>query len=150
MVLPVSRSVSGNRIKYIPAGVLQHSRGLALLELRGNPLVGVDPHAFSFLPKLRKLILSDAKDLSEFPSLNGTSALEILRLDRASLHTVPTTLCQTCPKLKSLDLKSNRIVSLEGRMFQGLSLLHDLLLSHNLINAIPQDAFHGLEKLQVL
>lgn len=47
-------------------------------------------------------ILSDARDLSVFPSLNGTSALEILRLDRASLTGVPPTLCETCPKLKSL------------------------------------------------
>lgn len=55
--LPALRelSVSGNRIKYIPAGVLQRSPELALLELRDNPLVGVDPHAFSFLPRLRKL-----------------------------------------------------------------------------------------------
>ena len=28
---------------------------LALLELKGNPLTGVDAHAFSFLPRLRKL-----------------------------------------------------------------------------------------------
>lgn len=50
-----TRSVSGNRIKYIPEGALQKSPGLALLELKGNPLAAVHPHAFSFLPKLRKL-----------------------------------------------------------------------------------------------
>lgn len=49
------RSISGNRIKYIPCCALQKSPGLALLELKGNPLAGVHPHAFSFLPKLRKL-----------------------------------------------------------------------------------------------
>lgn len=47
-------------------------------------------------------ILSDARELSVFPSLNGTGALEILRLDRASLTGVSTNLCTTCPKLKSL------------------------------------------------
>lgn len=47
-------------------------------------------------------IMSDARELTEFPSLNGTSALEILRLDRASLYSVPSSLCRTCPKLKSL------------------------------------------------
>ncbi|XP_075234982.1 G-protein coupled receptor rickets [Lycorma delicatula] len=165
-------SVSGNRIKYIPSGILQRSHGLALLELKGNPLVGVDPHAFSFLPKLRKLILSEARELTEFPSLNGTTALEILRLDRASLYSVPSTLCSTCPRLKSLDIKSNnlskvpdlggcrdlrvldlagnRITSLEGKLFKGLNQLHDLLLSHNLITKVPRDAFHGLTRLQVL
>lgn len=49
------RSISGNRIKYIPAGLLQKTPGLALLELKGNPLIAVDSHAFSFLPRLRKL-----------------------------------------------------------------------------------------------
>ncbi|KAK3914592.1 Leucine-rich repeat-containing G-protein coupled receptor 5 [Frankliniella fusca] len=165
-------SVSGNRIKYIPEGALQKSPGLALLELKGNPLAGVHPRAFSFLPKLRKLILSDARDLTEFPSLNGTAALEILRLDRASLREVPASLCITCPKLKSLDMKSNKLTrvpelsackelrvldlasngisSLEGRPFTGLRQLHDLLLSHNAIKSLPQDALDGLTKLQVL
>ncbi|XP_065158944.1 lutropin-choriogonadotropic hormone receptor isoform X2 [Atheta coriaria] len=165
-------SISGNRIKYIPSGLLQKTPGLALLELKGNPLVGVDTHAFSFLPRLRKLILSDARELSTFPSLNGTSALEILRLDRAGISSVPATLCYTCPGLKSLDLKSNKLVevpdlsnckdirvldlagnkinSLESRPFKGMSQMHDLLLAHNDIHHISYDAFYGLSKLQVL
>nr|XP_014291441.1 lutropin-choriogonadotropic hormone receptor [Halyomorpha halys] len=165
-------SLSGNKIKYIPSGILQKSQGLAHLELKGNPLVGVDPHSFSFLPKLRKLVLSDARELKEFPSLNGTSALEILRIDRASIRYVPETLCKTCPRIKSLDMKlnelthvpnlsgckdlrildlaGNKISSLEGRLFQGLSQMHDLLLSKNEITKIPKDAFYGLSKLQVL
>ncbi|XP_047004598.1 lutropin-choriogonadotropic hormone receptor-like [Schistocerca americana] len=165
-------SVSGNRIKYIPGGVLQQAPGLALLELRGNPLVAVAPTAFSHLPRLRKLILSDARELTEFPNLEGTTALEILRLDRAGLQEVPASLCSICPRLRSLDvrlnkltripdlnackdlrvldLSSNRIASLEGQPFLGLSLLHDLLLAHNSIPRLPKDAFEGLPRLQVL
>ncbi|XP_050497267.1 follicle-stimulating hormone receptor [Diabrotica virgifera virgifera] len=165
-------SISGNRIKYIEGGLLQKTPALALLELKGNPLIGVDAHAFSFLPRLRKLILSDARELSTFPNLNGTSALEILRLDRAGISSVPESLCSTCPRLKSLDLKSNKlnavpdlnrckdmrvldlasnnIKDIEGRPFRGMYLMHDLLLAHNLIEYIPQDAFYNLSKLQVL
>lgn len=51
----VFRSLSGNRIKFVPEGILQRSQGLALLELKGNPLIGVHPYAFASLPKLRKL-----------------------------------------------------------------------------------------------
>lgn len=47
-------------------------------------------------------ILSDARGLSTFPSLNGTSALDILRLDRAGITSVPSTLCYTCPRLRIL------------------------------------------------
>ncbi|XP_044255117.1 lutropin-choriogonadotropic hormone receptor isoform X3 [Tribolium madens] len=165
-------SISGNRIKYIRGGLLQKTPALALLELKGNPLTGVDAHAFSFLPRLRKLILSEARELSTFPNLNGTTALEILRLDRAGISSVPSTLCTTCPRLKSLDLKSNKlktipdlnnckemrvldlasnhIRSLENRPFRGMYQMHDLLLAHNEIQYIPQDAFYNLSRLQVL
>ncbi|XP_008192240.1 lutropin-choriogonadotropic hormone receptor isoform X3 [Tribolium castaneum] len=165
-------SISGNRIKYIRGGLLQKTPALALLELKGNPLTGVDAHAFSFLPRLRKLILSEARELSTFPNLNGTTALEILRLDRAGISSVPSTLCTTCPRLKSLDLKSNKlktipdlndcremrvldlasnhIRTLENRPFRGMYQMHDLLLAHNEIQYIPQDAFYNLSRLQVL
>ncbi|CAG9766983.1 unnamed protein product [Ceutorhynchus assimilis] len=186
-------SISGNRIKYIAGGLLQQTPALALLELKGNPLVAVDSHAFSHLPRLRKLqiwiiglfsllafilkppfcrILSDAKELSTFPNLNGTGALEILRLDRAGLTHVPALLCNFCPKLKSLDVKSNKldrvpdlsdcremrvldlasnsIRSVEGKPFQGMYQMHDLLLAHNRIQYIPHDAFYNLSKLQFL
>lgn len=49
------RSLSGNNIVYVPDGILQRSQGLALLELKGNPLRAVHPYAFASLPKLRKL-----------------------------------------------------------------------------------------------
>ncbi|XP_022172830.1 leucine-rich repeat-containing G-protein coupled receptor 5 [Myzus persicae] len=165
-------SLSGNNIKFVPDGILQRSQGLALLELKGNPLIGVHPYAFASLPKLRKLVLSEARELTEFPNLNGTSALEVLRIDRASIYSIPDTLCTTCPKLKSLDIKSNRlsripnlnkckelrvldlannhIASLDGSLFRNLSHLHDLLLGHNYITSVPRDAFHGLVQLKVL
>lgn len=52
--------------------------------------------------KLFFRVLSEARELTEFPNLNGTSALEVLRIDRASIYDIPDTLCMTCPKLKSL------------------------------------------------
>ncbi|XP_039295282.1 lutropin-choriogonadotropic hormone receptor [Nilaparvata lugens] len=165
-------SVSGNRIKFVAGGILQRAPSLSLLELKGNPLVGVDPLAFSALPKLRKLILSEARELREVPCLNGTTGLEILRLDRASITSIPSSLCHTCPRLKSLDFKSNKLTrvpdlggckdlrvlelsgnqinSLAGRPFVGLHQLHDLLLAHNVIPYLPPDAFTGLTRLQVL
>ncbi|XP_050544961.1 leucine-rich repeat-containing G-protein coupled receptor 5 [Daktulosphaira vitifoliae] len=165
-------SLSGNNIKYIPDGILQRSQGLTLLELKGNPLIGVHPYAFASLPKLRKLVLSEARELTEFPNLNGTSALEFLRIDRASIYSIPDSLCITSPEIKSLDIKwnklsripnlnkcknlrlldlaNNHISSLEGSLFRNLSRLHDLLLSYNYITSVPRDAFYGLLQLKVL
>lgn len=117
-------------------------------------------------------ILSDVRALQNFPDLDGCYALEVLKLDRAGLTEIPENLCKQIPRLKSLELKtnkleripvlgncrelrlldlsSNRIESLTGRPFQGLKQLHDLLLSYNKIQAIPQDAFIGVPKLQLL
>jgi hypothetical protein len=54
------------------------------------------------------------------------------------------------PFFVSRDLASNQIDSLEGNLFKGLSLLHDLLLCNNAIQTVPEDAFHGLPALQLL
>ncbi|XP_046748582.1 lutropin-choriogonadotropic hormone receptor isoform X1 [Diprion similis] len=165
-------SITNNRIQRIESGLLQHLGNLESLDLRGNPIKEIHPGSFQELKKLRKLILSNVRDLKEFPNLNGTGALELLRLDRARLKEVPAGLCQTCPKLKSLDLKSNyltriptltecsdlrvldltsnMISSLSGQPFRNLSALHDLLLSNNNLRSLPGDGFDGLFKLQVL
>lgn len=50
----------------------------------------------------------------------------------------------------SRDLSNNLIEDLKGRPFHGLKQLHDLLLSYNRIQIIPQDAFQGIAKLQLL
>ncbi|XP_055684982.1 lutropin-choriogonadotropic hormone receptor isoform X2 [Lutzomyia longipalpis] len=163
-------SASNNRIRWLSKHDLP--RSLTALDLRANPLSGIKPGAINNMPRLRKLVLSDARSLLELPSLDGCGALEILRVDRASLSKVPFNLCKTCPRLKSLELKSNRlrvvpelssckelrvldlagnlITSLHGAPFQGLGQLHDLLLAHNEIQEIPRKAFSGAEKLQVL
>lgn len=48
------------------------------------------------------------------------------------------------------DLSENKIDSVHGKLFKGLTQLHDLLLSYNKITSIPYDAFIGLSKLQLL
>lgn len=49
------RSFSGNKIKFIPGGIFQKAPNLTLLELKGNPIITIDPNAFSNLPNLKKL-----------------------------------------------------------------------------------------------
>ncbi|XP_066589502.1 lutropin-choriogonadotropic hormone receptor [Prorops nasuta] len=165
-------SLSNNRIEEIRENDFARSYNLESIDLRGNPVKRIHHRAFRNLGKLRKLILSDTKELEIFPNFDGAGALELLRLDRARLKDVPSTFCYHCPRLKSLDLKSNllpeipdlancldlrvldltgnRISSLTGAPFKNLRSLHDLLLSHNRLRTIPRDSFHGLSELQVL
>lgn len=56
-------------------------------------------------------VLSDAKSLSELPSLEGCSSLEILRMDRANISVMPNTLCRNSSHLKSLYVELNRLFS---------------------------------------
>ncbi|XP_044016215.1 lutropin-choriogonadotropic hormone receptor isoform X2 [Aphidius gifuensis] len=165
-------SISNNKIRGLGIGVFHENVNLVSLDLRGNPIKTIYWEVFINKSKLRKLIMSDIRGLQDFPNLNGTSSLEVLKLDRASLTDVPEDLCKHAPKLKSLDLKSNyllkipnlidckelrlldvgsnEISSLWGQPFLNQWNLHDLLLSNNNIRIIPQDAFTGLVRLQVL
>ncbi|XP_076163087.1 G-protein coupled receptor rickets isoform X2 [Ptiloglossa arizonensis] len=165
-------SLSNNRIEALEERVFQSVINLVSLDLRGNPIKEIHGNTFQNLRKLRKLILSNLKELRIFPNLNGTRSLEVLRLDRAQVTNVPVDLCEQCPRLKSLDMKSNyltelpnlrncselrvldlasnQIASLLDEPFEGLRMLHDLLLSNNKLHVIPSDALTGLSKLQVL
>ncbi|XP_072757310.1 thyrotropin receptor isoform X2 [Anoplolepis gracilipes] len=165
-------SISNNRIEQLTRDELRHASNLVSLDLRGNPIKKIRDDTFRNLGKLRKLILSNAKELRIFPNLNGATSLEILRIDRSQLKEVSSNLCQQCPKLKSLNMKSNhltevpnlrdckelRVLDLASNMisvlpddvFKGLNMLHDLLLSNNNLQSISSDAFIGLSRLQVL
>ncbi|XP_078050544.1 G-protein coupled receptor rickets isoform X2 [Augochlora pura] len=165
-------SLSNNKIETLDGPVFRRLANLLSLDLRGNPIKEIHGDAFRDLRKLRKLILSNLKELRIFPDLNGTRSLEVLRLDRAQIKDVPANLCGNCPRLKSLDLKSNyltempnlrncselrvldlasnQITSLMDEPFRGLNLLHDLLLSNNRLRIVTGDMFVGLPKLQVL
>ncbi|XP_070545787.1 leucine-rich repeat-containing G-protein coupled receptor 5-like [Ptychodera flava] len=178
---PVAISVLGNleeldlernRIPYIRDHAFAGNPELMTLKLLGNKIQTVGKYAFSNMPRLEKLVLSAASDLIEFPDLTGSYNIETLHLDRGSLHSVPDNLCQLLPKLKSLDLHSNKIpaipdlsechqlriinlggnnvVSLEGGPLKDLNKLRDLTLNNNDLKYLPKDAFEGLNQLQYL
>ena len=47
-------------------------------------------------------MVSEAREVTEFPNLNGSSSLELIRLDRASIGSIPIDLCEVVPNLRSL------------------------------------------------
>ncbi|XP_071520837.1 uncharacterized protein [Panulirus ornatus] len=164
--------LASNRLTYVAEDSLTGMTRLEEVDLHANPLLTVHHRAFSNLPALFKLILKEAKQLQEFPDLNGTRSLEMIRIDRASLTSVPSDLCNAIPRLRSLnlqrndigdlpdlnrchhlrliDLSNNNISTFRSKPFRNLSYLQDLLLQGNRISAIHNDTFRGLDRLQVL
>ncbi|XP_077994415.1 thyrotropin receptor-like [Glandiceps talaboti] len=160
-----------NNIEYIK-NYAYAGNPISDIDLTGNPIQTVGKHAFSNMPKLKRVTLSEASDLIEFPDFTGSNNIITLQLDRASILSLPDNLCELLPNLKSLDLHSNKIVaipnlsgckelgiinlggneitSLEGKLLNGLSKLKDLTLNNNYITHIPADAFIGLTGLEYL
>ncbi|GFY78437.1 lutropin-choriogonadotropic hormone receptor [Trichonephila inaurata madagascariensis] len=149
-----------------------HWKKLTNIEFSGNPIASFDKSTFSELPHLKKLTLSEIRQLDEFPNIKGTSSLEHLRIDRANLKMVPADICsaapflrslsfksnlltqipkiESCLELKLLDLSYNNILAIEDNSFKNQANLIDLFLSHNSITEIRMESFKGLLKLQVL
>ncbi|CAG0885133.1 unnamed protein product [Darwinula stevensoni] len=165
-------TLAGNRISSLEAFAFKGNPSLTFVEVKGNPIVSLHQQAFSQMPKLKRLILSDLPGLTSFPDLNGTSSLEVLKIDRTKLTSIPVHLCRLTPKIISLDLKlnefeevpsldeclrlrlldltSNQVRNISGAKFSNLSELHDLHIAFNHISEIPADAFLGLDNLQIL
>jgi len=69
------------------------------------------------------------KELRQFPSLNGSVALELIRIDRAEIRSLPSHLCHFVPRLRSLEVKSNAIETMPD--LSNCRNLRLLDMSHN-------------------
>lgn len=134
--------------KPYPQHILYES--LALLDLSNNHLVRIDSGAFSAVPKLRWL------DISNNPSITFERDGQIFRgLERSLTHlglrnismkSVPPL---NLPHLKSLDLAYNNLPSLSIESTQNLTRLRSLDISYNDLSTVPV-ATHSLLKLRWL
>ena len=157
--------ISNNKITTIPPSILQKCAKLRKFEINGNPILTVHHQAFIHLPKLEELRISEARDVTTLPDLNGTVSLELLRFDRASIDTIPSKLCENCPKLRSLELKGNKLKTIPKlrrcRELRMLDLTNNHVQFHTsrideklngsiIFEASPPTPFEGLEKLHDL
>ena len=103
------RDMGENEITLIPQGLLQNCPSLKQIEFKNNPIRDIEPNAFVHLPWLQKLVISEARELTTFPNLNGTHSLDLVRLDRSKIKHIPYSICLQSPNLRSLELKSNHL-----------------------------------------
>ncbi|XP_052222011.1 lutropin-choriogonadotropic hormone receptor-like [Dreissena polymorpha] len=168
----VDLEIANNRISTIADSLFRSNRRLEFLKLNDNPLQTVGSGAFSGMPHLRQLELSEVRGISEFPNLTGSAGLKKVILDRASIGRLPENLCEHvpllnvfdvhanfirdippmtgCSELTQLNFGNNDISSIENRPFDGLQALKDLILSNNKITYISAEAFASLVSLEYL
>ncbi|KAL0962863.1 hypothetical protein UPYG_G00346480 [Umbra pygmaea] len=142
--------LANNRITQITLEQLRPLVGLHTLDLSNNNIVDIKSDSFPTLP-LKNLIMNNNRistlEMGCFANLSST--LQILRLNRNRLSTIPAKIFQL-PQLQHLELNRNRVRRVEGLTFHGLHALRSLKMQRNGINRLMDGAFWGLSNMEVL
>lgn len=120
-------SVSQNRILNLAGAPIQFNR-LWYLDLSGNQLSEISRNAFSIMPNLSFL------NMSNNPHLN----------------TIPHTLFHEASELVTVDLSHNGLKSLPVALFAKSMNLENIYLSDNAIQEIPEGAFANIRNLTLV
>lgn len=163
-------SLVKNKIDFVTNEAISGLPKLEEFYISTGALRHIDMDAFSHLPMLKKLYLSEY-DFGDLPNLNGTTSLRELNLQQCGIKYLPDDFCllhrnlntleltlnklkdipsfNNCTKLQSVHLGHNRIRNI-GASFAGLRQLNYLKLSDNHIQTIEKNAFKGLTGLKDL
>lgn len=140
-----------NKINRLEGSLLQNLSVLETLDLSNNDITELKDYCFPPGLQIKDLYLTSNKivqlEFGAFRNLAGS--LQVLRLSRNRLTHLPVKGLEL-PKLTELDLSRNRLRSIEGLTFQGLSSLEVLKLQRNNISKLTDGAFWGLAGMRVL
>ncbi|XP_066588883.1 chaoptin-like isoform X2 [Prorops nasuta] len=168
-----SLDLTGNRIKVLGQDAIVDCPKLVTLSLAYNWIVKLERGSMAGLQSLRflhlefnRLNILDLDVVAEiggpdfalnasYNSLTiiepGTTMNNLTRLDLGfnNITQLPADTFNGTPDLKSLDIRSNYISSLEPGTF-SLHHLESLILRDNKIEHLRKQSFHGLGSLQIL
>ena len=82
------------------SGPIQQTTNLSYIRANDFGTLGAGTDFIFFSFPLREL--SEARDITEFPDLTGTTRLTRIILDRASISALPANLCENMADLKIL------------------------------------------------
>ncbi|XP_030623053.1 leucine-rich repeats and immunoglobulin-like domains protein 3 [Chanos chanos] len=142
--------LANNKISKISPEQLRPLVALETLDLSYNNIVELRSGSFPPLP-LKNLYLNNNRistlELGCFNNLSST--LQVLRLSRNRLSTIPAKIFQL-PNLQHLEMNRNRVRRIEGLTFHGLHALRSLTMQRNGITRLMDGAFWGLSSMEVL
>ncbi|XP_015595406.1 chaoptin [Cephus cinctus] len=167
-----SLDFTGNRIHVIPAKCIWDCPKLLTLSLAYNKITRMEKKAFQQLNNLQflhlefnKLSVLDLESISDsgcsdfslnvsynaISTINPGSINNLTHLDLAfnNITHLVMDVFKGTPNLRTIDLRNNRLMSLEPDTF-ALARLESLNLRSNRLKSIRKQAFNGLERLQQL
>ncbi|XP_055313687.1 toll-like receptor 13 [Sitodiplosis mosellana] len=122
-------------------------------ELRAfTNLIRIPPIIWAVFPKLEEIVMANYASVSSIATtdLLYASKLKVLNLKGNKLLTIPYSAFALAPALEIIDLSANGITTIEGMAFNGLSNLKQLDLSFNRLGILDAFTFSGLTNLEVL
>lgn len=137
--------LSHNRIQSVPSAVFRHVRHLRSLSLAHNLVPELVSRIFFGLTRLERLDLSHNPLLDLQPE-RFTDVPEVRQLFCAGCHlsSISTTLLQTLPLLRELDLRNNRLTQVPLGVASSVLLnLVTLRLDGNHISFVERGAISG-------
>lgn len=143
-------NLENNLIDFIDPRAMIDLKNLISLNLSNNKLKVIEEKQFSDLFVLNQLFL-ESNQLNDihYMAFENLTNLNDLSLNDNKLTQIPNGL-NKLTDLKSLDLGKNKIIDLNGELFEGLNNLMGLRLVDNFIKNITNESFNQLPNLQVL
>lgn len=122
-------------------------------ELRAfTNLISIPPIIWAVFPNLEEIIMANYASVSTLTAtdLLYASKLKVLNLKGNKLLTIPYSAFALAPALETVDLSLNAITEIEAMAFNGLNNLKQLDLSFNRLTMLDAFTFTGLLNLETL
>lgn len=115
-------------------------------------LIRIPPIIWGVLPNLQELVLANYASVDTLATTDFLygSKLKLLNLKGNKLLTITYSTFALAPALETIDLSYNGITEIEDLAFNGLEQLQQLDLSYNRLGLLKQFTFAGLPNLKVL
>lgn len=138
-------NLEGNKLSYVNRQNFSNLKNLEVLNLKSNDLQRIETGSFQNLTNLVNLNLMNNK--LSWLVLSNLPNLEEINLSNNKLHITTLENLQNLTSIKRLVMAQNNVQIIHGNVFEDLSTLEVIDLSHNKI-VIVNNSFIGLYNLK--
>ncbi|KAM0680790.1 hypothetical protein GINT2_001064 [Glugoides intestinalis] len=131
---------------------LKYMKELLQIHFLYNIPRNIDLNAIRFMKNIKRLDITDFKELEKIPDLffDDLTNLESLSLRRNNIKELQPNIFNNLQKLESLYLSKNKLTEFPSCVFDGLVNLKSFWLEDNNIKELQPNIFNNLQKLESL